>query len=245
MGIDLGFELDERVLKWGGVLVAEVVIVTILSVFIIVPQIARIEKATRDLAKEQKSLNDLQRKIELLADFQIEFTQQAEVLESVFPLKRDVGLVVTSLRQLSTNTNMELVTYNVHGAEASSRGRSASTVPSLAVELTINGSAEGTSAFIDAINSSLPLKSIENLQVVRNLVATGSAQVEQFIQTKLLINSYYLPFDIKVDATKPLDPFGERQTAALNELAGYTRAGTVLEPILSAPATPNPNLFAE
>lgn len=241
-GMDLGFQADDRLLRWAGILIAEVVIAGALSIFIIFPQISSIQKATRDLAKEQKKLTDLREKIELLADFQVQFAAQEDILTNVFPQKKDVGLAVSSIRQLATNTQMELVSYTVRGeGEADGAG-----IPSLNLDVTINGSAEGTTAFVDAVNNSLPLKSIENLQVVRNLVATGSAGIQQFIQTRLSINSYFLPVDVTVNAATPIQPFGERQIEVLNQLANYTLPPTTIAPSIStASGTFNPNLFGQ
>jgi hypothetical protein len=241
LGIEVGIDVDERILKWAGVLVGEFVTAGIISFLIIVPQVAKIQQANQSLAKEKKNLSDLQYKSELLANFSIDFANKEDTLTSIFPQKRDVGLVVSSLRQLANDTQVELVTYSVKTAADDKSKPGGNNVPALTVELTVNGSTEGTQGFVNETNRSLPLKSIENLQVVRNLVATGSA-VQQLIQTKLTVRSYYLPFNVKVDSNKPLDPFGDRQIAALNDLATYVKPKVLSAPSLESPLK-NPNLF--
>jgi hypothetical protein len=243
MGLEFKGDVDERLLKWGGILLAEVVIVVVLSLLIVLPQIAAIQEANADLRREQENLAQLQEKAELLANFSVEFATQERVLLNTFPQDRDIGLILRSIRQITNQEGVELVTYIVRPSEAGAQAASSRSTPSLMLELTINASAQGTQNFVNGINESLPLKRIDNFSVVRSLVASGSGGLDQLIQTKLELSAFYLPFDIRVDATRPLQPFGNRQLETLNQLSDYT-----LPPAgesTTDPGVRNPTLFGQ
>ena len=238
--------MDERIMKWAGILGLEIVVALVMSLLIIGPQLARMRQANLDLQTQQKTLIDLNTKSELLANFIIDFSGDTNVLGNIFPQSSALGLVVSSLRQLAGTSQIELITYEVRASSADEGATpSRVSVPSLTIELTVNGSADSTQAFIDSISKSLPLKSIEDFNVVRSLVADQTGGVTQLIQTKLSLKSYYLPFNIKVDSTKPLDPFGTRQVAALQEFQTYILPPTPSVPTLTTQPIINPNLFGQ
>lgn len=248
LGLEVSADLDERLLKWGGILGGEIALMIALSVIIVVPQIARIQAANRDLQDEQQNLAELQEKADLLANFTVNFADREQTLTSIFTQKRDIGAVVSSLRQVASLAGIELSTYTVRTADMEQSAVSTGPrVPALTIDLTINGSAQNTTAFITAIDRSLPLKTLENFQVVRNLLATGSAVLtsDQLIQTRLEINSYYLPIDVRIDPSRPLQPFGEKQLRILEELTGYTRPQIAQPTLDTGIAVPNTDLFAQ
>lgn len=224
MGMDLGVDMDEKVLRWVLIIIGEIAFIVVISLIFIIPQVTTIQKINAELEKLQKAANDLAYKSELLDTFSADFSQDEQILTAIFPQNKNIGIFLQSIRKVAQERSVELALYTVReegGKTGSSNSKKATTIKqeTISFELTINASPESTRLFIQDLNTSLPLKSVDTFQVIKNISADPSGP--QVIQSKIMVTGYYLPFSSDVDSSKPLAPFGPKQEAALTTLKGY------------------------
>lgn len=246
MGMDLGIDMDEKVLRWVLIIIGEIAFIVVISLVFIIPQVTTIQKVNAELGKLQKAADDLSYKSELLDSFSADFSQDEQTLTSIFPQNKNIGLFLQSIRRIAQERSVEIAVYTVReeGSKAGTTKTKASSVKQeiISFELTINASPESTRLFIQDLNTSLPLKSVTTFQVVKNISQDPTGP--QVIQSKIQVDGYYLPFSSDVDSTKPLNPFGPKQEAALTTLKGYRNyAETAVNEVTLPGSVRNPNLF--
>ncbi len=237
-------QLDPQVIRWFTLVSIEIAFVVMLAFLVIVPQFNAINEARDNLAAQQALLDNLKNKSDLLTNFTFQFAQKDELIRQVLPPTKDVGIMLASIRQIAQGSGVETTGYSLTPGElvdtAVSPNPPANSIPSVVVEMTINGTPLSIQKFLSSINQSLPLKSIENLQVVRNVVATR-ADITQILETKLTMKVYFLPTPSIKDPSPQLSPIDKDQAKVLDLVTGYTKVETATN---STPAPlGNTNLF--
>lgn len=193
LGMELGIDVDKRVLKSVMVLVLELGVMVAIGLMFLVPKWNEVVKMRNNLSKQQEQLRGLRNKLAILEQFEVERTGYETVLGMAFPLNKDVGTALRSLRTLANDARIEIVGYRVdpvmieedENDKPSSQGLTAAPTPAVALpssgmpakseakaegfmmEVTISGSALAIQDFLDRVGRSLPLKVVENVVIAR------------------------------------------------------------------------------
>lgn len=207
--------------------------------FIIIPQVQAINKINDELKRQQKIAADLNYKAELLSNFSLELNDYESIITSVYPVKKDTGLILLNLRKMIQENGVELRTYAIRDtfAQSTAKGKAAqkNNAPVLYVETTVEGSASNIKRLLESINNSLPLKHVEDFQVIKSLskssdsVATLGGDRSEIVQAKLVYSAYYMPFDTKVDSQKPITPFNDTQKTMIEDFKTYKNYIEILQ----------------
>lgn len=237
MGLDLGVQLDERVLRWWIIIVVEFSVAGLISMLVILPQIQAIQKINDELVKQQKVAADLTYKAELLSNFSLELNDYESVITSIYPAKKDTGLMLLNLRKMIQENKIDLRSYTIRDTftQSTARGKSAqkSNQTVLFVELTVDGAASDIKRMLENINGSLPLKHVEDFQVIKSLAKTGGGQGpedrSEIVQAKIVYSSPYMPFDLSVDSQKPITAFSQGQMDMIENLKQYKNYFDILQ----------------
>jgi hypothetical protein len=237
MGLDLGVQLDERVLRWWIIIVVEFSVAGLISMLVIIPQVQSIKKINDELVKQQKMAADLTYKAELLSNFSLELNSYESVITSVYPTKKDTGLILLNLRKMVQENKVDLRSYTIRDSftQSTAKGKSAqkSNQAVLYVELTVDGAASDIKRLLENINNSLPLKHVEDFQVIKSLAKTGGGQGPEdraeIVQAKLVYSSPFMPYDLTVDSQKPITAFTDSQQEMIEKFKQFKNYFEILQ----------------
>lgn len=222
--------LDPQIVRWFLIVSGELVFAVLLAALVIIPQLQSINQARANLEQRNQTLSDLRNKSDLLSGFSVQFAQKDDLIGQVLPDTKDVGLMLSSVRKVADTAGINIVGYSLNPGEllantsTANPAQKASGLQSLTIDLTIDGSPTSTQKFLSGLNESLPLKSIENMQILRTVVTnTSTGSATQLLETKVSVRSYYMLSDITKDPASKLSPFTSDQQKLLGSLANYSK----------------------
>ena len=268
LGMELGIEVDKRVFRSAVILVLELGVMLVIGLMFLVPKWNETVKMRSGLSKQEEQLRGLRNKLAILERFEVERADYETVLGMAFPLNKDVGIALRSLRTLADDARIEIVGYRVdpvtieEESKQSSQGLTAAPTPALALsgggmpakseakaegfmmEVTISGSALSIQDFLDRVGRSLPLKVVENVVIARGEeVRQESGEI---LEMRLEIRNYYLPMTSKINPTGILRALKDDEIETIEAMRSY-RGVDIQASGDGAESVPlgNQNLFGE
>jgi len=222
-GMELGIDVDKRVLKTAVVVVLEIVVLVLSGFLLVKPRWDELSQLRHDLSVQRAQLRNLGTKLDILERFQLERNGYVRVLTSAFPPSKDVGLVLSSLRSLASDSQIDMVGYKVDpvvidGEEKKPGGATTTSNPagsirakteSFVMEVTISGKALDIQEFLGKIDGSLPLKVVEDVVITRG----GEVRQEssEVLEMRLRIRNFFLP------VTQQVNPAGLVRALSVEE----------------------------
>ena len=269
LGMELGIDVDKRVLKSVVVLVLELGVMVAIGLMFLVPKWNEVVGMRNNLSKQQEQLRGLRNKLAILEQFEVERTGYETVLGMAFPLNKDVGTALRSLRTLANDARIEIVGYRVdpvmieedENDKPSSQGLTAAPTPALALpssgmpakseakaegfmmEVTISGSALAIQDFLDRVGRSLPLKVVENVVIARG--EEVKQESGEMLEMRLEIKNYYLPMTSKANPTGILRALKDEEIETIETIRGYRGVDTGVSGDGESVPLGNQNLFGE
>lgn len=235
-GLDLGFKFEQRLTRWAGILVGEVMVIILATAFLLVPQISKIQAEIETLSKNQTLLANLQKKLSLLDDFSVSFAGKDVVMGNVFLADKDPGLTLSSLRQVANKAGMTMTSFKI--APEVLTGQKTTVAKkgpqSVKLDLTVAGPSTSVDAFLKLMNESLPLKTVDSLEIAQDPVLVNQ------LDLKMTVSVYVADATVNVSTLGLIQPFSEANTALFNQVTGYFSAVTTAQPAVTLG---NPNLF--
>lgn len=238
MGVSLGVSLDKRILSWMAALAFELVIIAVVAVLFLVPQVGKWNELNRDIKKEGKLLESKNNKVQLIADLSVVMDPTEETLRMALPRSKDIGLLLSSLRQQTAQVGVKMETYTLNPGEVSGVAvtkKVTSNDSGLPIELTVSGRIEALRKFLDLINTSLPIKKVDSVQVV-------SSEIREEVRLKLKLVMYFMPFSEKDVANNPLRELNKNESELLNAIQTWARYSQKGNDVNTVPLG-NSNLF--
>lgn len=256
-GVELGMDVDKRVLKMSGVLILEIVVLLVSGFLLVKPRWDELQRLRGDLSVQQIQLKNMQAKLEALELFEVERSNYDKVLSAAFPTSKDVGLVLSSLRSLASDSSIEVIGYSVDpvvidssekkpaefgSAVAPQAAGQRTKTENFMMEVTISGRALDIQAFLDRINASMPLK------VVENVIITSGTEIREesneLLEMRLKVKNYFLPLTQKANPSGLVRALSSDEYALIDKMNEYsslvlTTGGAVREDIPLG----NQNLF--
>lgn len=226
-GLELGVNIDKRVMRVAGMLILEVLVLLGAGYFLLVPRINEINKLNNSLELQQTQLNNLNGKLQVLTEFEANVDHYRPILAAALPVTKDVGLTLSSLRQLATEAQIEIVSYSVDpviveeearpAAFGSQAEQSTTRTDSFRMDLTISGQSGQVQRFLELVNTSLPLKVVEDM-----IITQGNVQeVAGILEMRVEIRNYFLPLTQKANPSGLLRALNEEESALLEEMLGF------------------------
>ncbi len=224
-GFELGFSVDERLTRWVGILFFEAAAIILVTWLLLIPRFGEIQKLNSDLATERVLQANLRSKLALIEDFGVEFVGQDQLINNTFLEAKDPGLVLAAVRQISNLAGMTISNYRISPTVLTNvaTGKVAPTSEALEIELTVDGPAAAVGRFLTAMNESLPIKRVHDLEVGGGLLqATG-----QTLQLRMKVATYAFPAKVTANALELIKPFSDANRDLLQEMANYQRPPAV------------------
>lgn len=243
------FSVDPRLLKWIGVLGLELVLLVTVGFVVLVPKWNEIQKMQRDLKENQTIVRSLQQKVTMIETFDVEIKNRyGFMLTDVILAEKDLGVLLGSVNQLAARTGTQVVNYSLKPGdvfvgeadaikEKNIKGKAASTLEEVNMELVIAGSSNGITDFLKLVDASLPLKEVQDIAVKSAEGGTG-----EVFELKIDLNVFRLPVASVTNATEVLKPITDEDLALANQLASFVRY-EVAAPSTSSAELGNGNLF--
>ena len=266
LGMELGIDVDKSV----AVLVLELGVMVAIGLLILVPKWNEVMKMRNNLSKQQEQLRGLRNKLTILEQFEVERTGYETVLGMAFPLNKDVGVALRSLRTLANDARIEIVGYRVDPVMIEEGGESkqasqglgaAAPTPALVLpssgmpakseakaegfmmEVTISGSALAIQDFLYRVGQSLPLKVVENVVIARGEeVRQESGEI---LEMRLEIKNYYLPMTSKANPTGILRALKNEEGETIETISSYRRVDAAASGEDDTVPLGNQNLFGD
>lgn len=226
-GLDLGVSIDKRVLRVGVLFFLELAVLFVTGYFLLVPRMLEINKLRNNLELQDAQLESMTVKLETLEVFETEAARYDVVLRGALPITKDVGLTLGSLRQLARETQIEIVSYSVDPVVVDESGTTPTRVVdgqtagakagNFRMDLAISGQSGQVQNFLELINTSLPLKVVEDMEIIRGDVQTVGGVLEM----RVVIKSFYLPFTQKANPEVPLKVLSEEERLFLDQMTTF------------------------
>lgn len=241
-GLELGINIDKRVLRVAGMVVVEFVVLLAAGYFLIVPRINAINQLNNSLELQQTQLNNMNQKLRVLTEFEASQARYDTVLKGAMPVSKDVGLVLASLRSLALESEIEVVSYSVdpvvvdeerqQAAFGTGGERQTTRTESFRMDLTIAGQSAQVQRFLELVDQSLPIKVIEDMVITSGDVA----DVANFLEMRVEIRSYFLPLTQRANPSGLLRVLSAAEMELVEEMLSYrslplTAEGTLTETV--------------
>ncbi|OGD79922.1 hypothetical protein A2368_02515 [Candidatus Collierbacteria bacterium RIFOXYB1_FULL_49_13] len=220
MGINLGVTFDKRILSWLAAIAAELVVAAVVIFVFYLPQMTEWEKLNKEIKKQETLLESKRDKVKMISDLEAVIGEAEDTLELALPPNKDIGLLLASLRQQSALVGVRIDTYALNPGEVSTaenkakNNKNAEIDSGLPIELTVSGQIDNLRRFLDIVNTSLPIKKVDNVQVV-------SSEDRQQTKLKLEMVMYFMHRDEKQVESNPLRMFTQGEMDLLRSLSGY------------------------
>lgn len=222
-GTKLDVQTDPRLIKWGGVLALELIVIVMVFVVMLMPQITKLQKMQKDLAAEKKIVLDLVNKTELIESFGLNvLSSYPFILSDVVFTQKQVGVFISSLSQLATRAGVEVVSYSAKPGEIYSTATGGQEAvgkanQSFEVSVVVSGEAQKTMEFLRLVNASIPLKKITDIGIKSSEGTEGSFELE------LKVEGYYISDNKQVDLKAILSPISDEDMALASQLQSYIK----------------------
>lgn len=222
--------------------------------FAILPQVQQIVETRSTIARENTTLQNLQRKIAGLTQVNdlVEYAQRDKV-DAALPVQKPLLALLDSARRVSAESGARIMSIETApGRLASVSAQQSTTPPSVVgqetpppasvptmasdgqvhgvdkmdIAVVVQGNIDQISAFVSLIEQSTPITNVTELQLT-DLLSTMSGPTE--FSAELRLSSYYFTRAIEVAVDSPLPETGVKERAFLQELEQYTVAEPVVQ----------------
>lgn len=218
-GVELGFEVHKRVLKWSAYLVLETMVILLMVFLVLKPQWIKVMDLRQDAIGQLEKIERYEEKIARLDDFELEFSQHQSWIDQVLPQDKNLGLVLTGLRKTAAESGVELISYSAGASGVSGSGSKLSSkgLGRYQLEIQIEGNKDEIQRYLNRLNSSLPLKNVEEFSVSQERSSAGGE-----LGVRLRLAVFYLKENFEeVGITTTLRPFDEKDREILGSLGVY------------------------
>ena len=219
-GIELGFAVHKKVLKWSGYLALEILVVLMISLLFLKPQIAKLNKIRKETAGQVEKMKRMEDKVNTLDDFALEFGQYQSLITRIIPQDNNLGVILSGIRKASNDSGVELVSYSVENFKnTKDDSLSGKGLAKSGLEVHVSGSGGQVQSFLDKLNNSIPLKNVEEFGVSRQNIGE---QTSNNLRVRLRVSTYHLTKDFeKTSVNQALRPIDQKDRELLSELEAY------------------------
>ena len=165
-----------------------VALVILSGMMVLKPKINDLSELKKDIASQKEELSRLSQKVAVLESYdRNELKRRTDQVLKVLPAEKDAPLIMTALRQLMNDHNLELKSLEIGVGDISTESAKQTSikkdVPALDLELSLVGILDDLYEFLNALDSITPLIGVDELQMGReDLVA----------EAEMELSSYYL-----------------------------------------------------
>lgn len=239
-GVELGFQIEEKVTRWVGILSLELVAVVIVGWLILAPRINEIFQVQSQISQQKKLLADLRTKVGLLEDFMVEYAGQDELMAAVFMPYKDTAQMLALIRDIADRAGMSTTGYrlaatNLVTPEQTGARAAVVNVEPVEIEITVSGSAANVASFLQLLDESLPIKRVTELEITKASLSGAN------LELKMKVASFTFPLKVQPNALGLIKPFSAQNRELFERLGTYYR-GTARQ-TETLPILGNPNLF--
>lgn len=199
-------------------------LLTVFFLFVL-PRFADLAEVSGKVRALQEQSDNLTRTLDALDSFRQNITDTAR--ESVFlaiPRKFDPGYILLSLRQLTTENRVNLVSYSLTGGEvgATAAVSGAGLLPHL-VRVEISGQPINLINFVDSLDQYLPVGSVTEL----SLSEVSRVLISGFSEAKITmsLNFYHMPVSAAAAESLSGKYLSQSDIDQIDTLATYKRLG--------------------
>lgn len=200
-----------------------VILIAVSAVTILKPRVSELLKLRRNLAKQEEELSQSSKKIVVLEGYdqnelQVRTTQALKVL----PTEKDGPLILATVRNLVSESNLELVSLDIEIGEVSNESGGSKSkqepLPPLGIRLSVAGSLGDLYDFLERIESAAPVIKINEVDIERE----GTS-----IEGKIQLSTYYLaePKDIG-KASRQISPITIEEEKIYQAITNYQAVST-------------------
>jgi hypothetical protein len=230
-GVLLPDWVDEEILKKLVYSFLGLMVAVLMSSLFIWPRFADLYKSEKELGRLEKSLGVLSSSVDQIERFEDDLgTSTIQMLELAAPRSFKPGLILSSLRQVSSNAGVAMVAYELDKGivdidqenTLDSKGKEMVKLKKHKVDLKLVGRSSNLVRFIDLVGQTLPVSVISELslsEISKLFNDQGVSQLEMQI-------TYFESRLAGVDVEK-LVGFSEANMAMLEEVSLYLRPNLV------------------
>ncbi len=241
--IEISLLANKNVIRWAGIVAGEVVVIMILLFLVVIPQWETAAQLREQYRQQQELANNLASKSEELDRFKADFLPKLATLDQAMPKSKDVGLMLSSLREIADKSGASIVEYKLEPGQVS--GLTSKTVgeQSLEIELRVTGGTEAVQKFLKLIDASLPIKKIENLEVTSRSLQSVAGEQIQLPEVRILLLEYYLTDTSKAEAKVALSALDDEDQQILSQIGKYEKVAEVRPVSTESGTLGNENFF--
>lgn len=182
------------------------------GVFFLYPRAKEIPESRRAIAEEKEKLAKLTQKAEFLESLdENELANKTQFLLKVLPPEKDVVLIISSLKALCAQLNLQIDSFQINlSGESSSSGLS-----SISFSLRIVGDKEGLNNLIERIKTTYPLIDLEGLDI--------SLEEGNLLQATIKIKAFFLELPKEMGKTEnPLPLINPEEEKFYYQVSNFT-----------------------
>lgn len=194
----------------------------LLTVFFLVPKIQQIFSLRSESLKQLEKINQLSQK---LADLQTlseaELYDSANFLIEALPANKDFYKVLMVVKKTAADNGLTIESFKISPGIVSTASASVSDTGDLKFNLTFTTTFSGLKNFLDSLEKTLPIFSVENLKLT-SPVSTVSASL--LVQGTMEVRSPARPLPKNLGGIeKPLVKISNKDRLLIEELKSYNR----------------------
>jgi Tfp pilus assembly protein PilO len=231
---------------WFPALVFMVVVVG--SLFVLLPQSTQLKESMENIEKTQQQLNQAQAKISEISQIDVTQLNRLENLAAnALPEHKPYFEALVTLQQLAAETGIFLQDFKLDpGSLATESAKKTAISPDgsvkMSTKLSIMGTTESVSQFVERLQQSLPLVTITSISIGQN----NNEEETDRRQADLSLDLYYagpLPDKGKL-SYEPLSQISESQQAVFDLLANYKGVSSASEAAAAISNFERTNIFS-
>ncbi len=213
----------------------------VIYIFFVFPRFSEIVSASLKVRQLETSNNNLTKTLDALDQFGVDVTQgERENVRLAIPSRFDPGYILVSLRQLATENQVDVVSYNLLGGELSDQAVSGEGLVKHPVKIEVSGPPLSLIEFVDSLDGYLPLAIVEDLSIseVSRILLAGVPDS----RLGMTLTYYHLP--IKSISAEALSGnlLNQKELDTVTSLGGYKHLGAS-QATGTPTTTGNENLF--
>ncbi len=221
-GFVLPAGVDGELIKQSILTYLGVALIVTVFLFFVLPRLADLGAVALTVAGLQKNEESLKANLGALDAFKTQVDSDARNLVYLaIPARFDPGLILLSLRKLTADNHVNLISYSLGGGQVSGGVEKATNdLADHKVNISISGPAANLVNFVDGLDKYLPIVTVTNLSLseVSKLLTQTSAD----LKLELELNYYHLPLVADPSAVLSSKPLQKKDLDLIQSLSGYT-----------------------
>lgn len=237
-GIEIGVKVDNRLTKWVGMAFAIAAVVILVVWLVLAPRINDIQKVNKKIKQQEALLDNLNKKLDLIDEFSVDFSGQDDLMNKVFFSSNDSAAFLMLLRNLVDKAGMRIVNYKIGSSTLKTiDAKKTAAKDEISVEITINGPSGQVDTLLRLLDESLPIKTVSDFKITE-----GSLNGVGLVGLKMKVTTYSNPASVSAVATGLIKPFSDEHLDLAKRMIDFYQT-PLIETRVPEPVTPSNRLL--